>query len=208
MITEDIGGEFNFTDVQCDFQTDFAKFYKINDGYKISIIKVFKQEYRHFFSEHKYKLLKNIRSEFLVSILEINSNKKNEYVRYEFFESISLREWINSDSDISKSLLISVINDMAEVIDKLHENNLVHLDIIGNFLINSDGKIKLNDYDYVEELNDSSKEMVDLHSFFQLVYRLILFVHKKKSRTIEIKFNNTNIDHSSCKEFLCSLDIR
>jgi len=202
--------EFDFSDVDCDFQTKFAKFYKVhnNDG-NTSIIKVFKKEYCDFFSEHKYNLLKNIRSELMISILSINNKINNQYVEYEYFESMTLKEWLHSDCIITKSLLINVIKDMADIIDKFHQNDLVHLDIVGNFLINTDGKIKLNDYDYVEELGGSKKGRVDLHSFFELVYRMILFVHKKKStRTINIKFNDTNIDHTSCKKFISSLDLQ
>lgn len=190
-------------------ETKFAKFYKVQaESGKLSIVKVFKKKYSDFFSIKKYKLLQNINSRLMVSIEHI-SNTEYPYVQYEYFESMTLKDWLHTSTYISKETLLSVLTDMASIIDLFHYNNLVHLDIVGNFLINVKGEVKLNDYDYVEELNDSGKYKIDLHSFFELVYRLIYFLDKKTStRLISLDFEDSQPDYSTCKNFLNSLSIK
>lgn len=192
----------------CDFDTKFAKFYKVTNytGTR-SIIKIFKDQYGSFFSPQKYQLLKKIDSPLMIAVEHINETGR-PYVQYEYFESMTIKEWLHTSKTISKALLISVLTDMATIIDLFHENNLAHLDIVGNFLISSDGKVKLNDYDYVEEIDNSGKHKIDLHSFFELSYRLLYFLDKKTStQHIKLKFDDGNPNYSTCRAFLDSLNI-
>ncbi|MBE0471589.1 MAG: protein kinase [Methyloprofundus sp.] len=207
-MTNTYGANF-FENHSCDIETKFARFYKIKSSAgMVSIIKVFKGPYDAFFSEDKYRLLQKINSPLMVAVEHINVIDQ-PYVQYEFFDSMTLKEWLHSSHYISKETLLSVISDMASIIDLLHANNLVHLDVVGNFLINPDGQVKLNDYDYVEVLNGSGKHKIDLHSFFELVYRLIYFLGKKEStQSIRLEFNDAAPDYSTCNSFLNSLFLK
>ncbi|MDX4945430.1 protein kinase [Providencia manganoxydans] len=197
-----------FMNTKCDIETKFAKFYKIKSGNKESIIKIFKEPYKDFFSSKKYYLLKNLKTPLMIDIEYINEADPF-YVQYEYFESMTLKSWLQANNEIDKNTLLSVLTNMAEVIDFFHINNLAHLDIVGNFLINKQGYIKLNDYDYVEQIDGKEIYKIDLHSFFELVYRLIFFLDRKQStNSIELKFNNIDVDYTSCKKFLDSLNIR
>lgn len=192
-----------------DIETKFAKFYKIESSFgRASIIKVFKSPYDVFFSENKYRLLQQINSPLMITVEHINVIDQ-PYVQYEYFDSMTVKEWLHSNHSISKKTLLSVIRSMANIIDLFHKNNLVHLDIVGNFLINLEGQVKLNDYDYVEMLNGSGKHKIDLHSFFELVYRLIYFLDKKEStQSIQLEFNDKNPNYSTCNSFINSLDLK
>ena len=201
----------NFSCKTFDFETKFAKFYKhAEDNVGVTAItKIFKTGYDSFFSERNYGLLKNISSDNLVKILHVNSDIDNKYVTYEYFESNTLKNWLQSDITIDKYMLFKVLLDMATIIDTLHKNNLAHLDIVGNFLINNSGHVKLSDYDYVTEINGSHIYKIDLHSYFELVYRLIFFIDKKHStRFIKISYNDSNLNYSSCLSFIKSLSLR
>lgn len=199
----------DFAKRTCDIETKFAKFYIVKSVLeKPSIIKIFKDQYSDFFSADRYRLLQQLDSPLMVAVEHINETAK-PYVQYEYFESMTVKTWLHTSTYISKETLLSVITDMATIIDLFHENNLVHLDIVGNFLISSDGKVKLNDYDYVEQLNGSGKHKIDLHSFFELVYRLIYFLDKKASTSsIRLELDDSRPNYSTCKAFLNSLTIR
>lgn len=200
--------EKNFSERTCDIDTKFAKFYKVKtDSGAQSIVKIFKDQYGDFFSFEKYRLLQRINSPLMIAVEYINEVGQ-PYVQYEYFESMTVKAWLHTSVNISKTTLISVLTDMATIIDLFHENNLVHLDIVGNFLISSEGKVKLSDYDYVEELNGSGKHKIDLHSFFELAYRLLYFLEKKAStQYIQLKFDDSKPNYSTCKDFLHSLAI-
>jgi len=199
----------DFTKRTCDIETKFAKFYKVKSASgKQSIIKVFKEKYSDFFSADRYRLLQQLNSPLMVAVEQIHETAQ-PYVQYEYFESMTVKAWLHTSEHISKEALLSVLTDMAHIIDLFHANNLAHLDIVGNFLINSAGEVKLNDYDYVEELNGSGKHKIDLHSFFELVYRLIYFLDKKAStQSIRLEFDDSQLNYSTCKAFLNSLAIR
>lgn len=198
-----------FTKFTCDLETKFAKFYKVKSSSgKQSIIKVFKEQYSDFFLADRYYLLQQLNSPLMIAVEKVH-DVSQPYVQYEYFESMTIKSWLHTSVYISKETLLSVLMDMAHIIDFFHANNLVHLDIVGNFLINSVGEVKLNDYDYVEELNGSGKHKIDLHSFFELVYRLIYFLDKKSStRSIQLEFDDSQPNYSTCKAFLNSLAIR
>lgn len=204
-----IYGDEDFAKLTCDIETKFAKFYILKSALgKQSIIKIFKDRYSDFFSAERFRLLQQVNSPLMIAVEYINDTSP-PYVQYEYFESMTVKTWLQTSAHISKETLLSVLADMASIIDLLHEKNLVHLDIVGNFLISSEGKVKLSDYDYVEELNGSGKHKIDLHSFFELVYRLIYFLDQKKSTSsIHLRFDDSCPNYSTCKAFLNSLAIR
>ena len=202
-------GSDDFTKRTCDIETKFAKFYRVKSvSGRQSIIKVFKEQYSAFFSADRYRLLQQLNSPLMIAVEYIHEAEE-PYVQYEYFESMTIKEWLHTSECISKETLLSVLNGMANIIDLFHANNLAHLDIVGNFLINSAGEVKLNDYDYVEELDGSGKHKIDLHSFFELVYRLIYFLDKKAStQSIQLEFDDNQLNYSTCIAFLNSLSIR
>lgn len=194
-----------------EFETKRAHFFKIYENYKFKIIKVLK---KIILSKKAFYRLQKIQSNNLIQVYDIVQHNKFVYLKLEYFEnSMPLREFLKKDDEQLSLLNISnILYQVANSIDFLHRNNLVHLDIIDkNILINQDLEVKLNDFDFIRTLNKNNmhSKLVDKHLFISIVYRIIsqpFFWSKIKK--LDLNFNKDNINYSDCKSFINSLDIQ
>jgi hypothetical protein len=116
-------GDVDFTKRNCDIETKFAKFYMIESATaKLSIIKVFKDQYSDFFSPDRYRLLQQLESPLMIKVEHINEIAK-PYVQYEYFESMTVKTWLHTSEHITKETLLSVLADMAKIIDLFHDKS-------------------------------------------------------------------------------------
>lgn len=189
------------------FETQIA-FFKILSNNKIQ--KKYKTKYQHLFQDRIFKELLSINSYRIINLYEIDI--KNKTMIYEYFISVNLRERLKSHKKISYEELIHIFKQMALSIDFLHKNNIVHIDINDtNFLINENLEIKLNDFDFMEILNEKNQALkqIDILAFAILIYRIIQLPYQWNAiKHLEFKYHIDNLDYSSCITFLNALDFK
>lgn len=190
-----------------NFETHIALFLKKSNN---QIEKKFKKNYEHLFQSSIFSELLKINHEHIIKLYEIN--RTNKTLTFEYFPSISLRERLKSHQKINYKELIQIFRQMAYSIDFLHKNNIAHIDINDtNFLINNNLEIKLNDFDFIEILNENNQALkkIDILAFAILVYRIIqLPSHWNAIKHLTFKFNSNNIDSSNCENFLQKLGLK
>jgi len=189
-----------------NFETEIA-FFRILSSNKIQ--KIYKTQYQHLFQDEIFKKLLNINSYSMINLYKIDI--ENETMIYEYFISVNLRERLKLHQKISYEELIHIFQQMAYSIDFLHKNNIAHIDINDtNFLINEKLEVKLNDYDFIEILNEKNQSLkqIDILAFGILIYRVIQLPYQWNAiKHLTFKFNSNNLDYSSCEDFLSSLRI-
>jgi len=189
-----------------DFETQIA-FFTILPNNKIE--KKYKTKYQHLFQDTIFKELLEINSHSMINLCKIDI--KNRTMVYEYFVSVNLREKLKSHQKISYKELIHIFKQMAYSIDFLHKKNITHIDINDtNFLINDNLEIKLNDYDFIEIINEKNQSLkqIDVLAFAVLIYRIIQLPYQWSSiKHLKLGFNSNYINYSSCEDFLSSLNI-
>ena len=173
------------------------------------IEKKYKIKYQHLFQDTIFQQLLNVKSDMTISLYEIDIKQKT--LIYEYFPSINLRERLKFNKKISFLEIIQIFKQMALAIDFLHSKNIVHIDINDtNFLINEQLKVKLNDYDFIEILNENNQALkkIDILAFALLVYRVVQLPYQWNAiKNLEFKYNSNDLDYSSCIGFLESLNL-
>jgi len=189
------------------FETQIA-FFKIISNNKIQ--KKYKTQYQHLFQYTIFKELLNINSYQIINLYEIDINSKA--MIYEYFPSVNLRERLKSYQQISYKDLIQIFIDMASSIDFLHKNNIAHIDINDtNFLINTNLEIKLNDYDFIEILNEKNQALkqIDILAFALMIYRIIQLPYQWNAvKNLEFEYSHNNLNYTTCINFLNSLNLK
>lgn len=195
---------------QPDFETKFAKFYKIeNEVGELRIAKVINQEYAPLFSEKVYQLIQESLNDALLKIHEIAGSSPQKYTILEYFEGETLKERLQGGRKISKSELVKIIHDIGLGVDQLHECGVVHLDLVGNILINDECEVKIIDYDYCKIIDNDSLKKIDVMSFVETVLRIVLFSEDREStKGSGVTYDMENMDISSCIGFIESIKIR
>lgn len=188
------------------FETTLANFTILKNN---KVEKKFKKEYQHLFKPNIFANLEQVNHVNLIQLHKID--EINKTLTYEYFDSKTLREKLKIPNRISYKNLIKIFKQMALSIDYLHKNNIAHIDINDtNFLINESLKIKLNDYDFIEILNEENQflKQIDILSFATLIYRIIKLPYQWNAiRHMAFKFNIDNVNYLSCEDFLSSLRI-
>jgi len=193
-----------------EFETDIAYFFYVLKDNNYLIIKVFKEEYKHLFCFEKFNSLKEHKSELLIEIKDVVKTTNDiNYIVLEFFKSTTLKERLENKKEITKIELINIFKKIAIAIDFLHENNIVHLDMITNVLIDNDLNIKINDFDFIEIIKNDDFKKIDIYSYISLIYRIILFKNKYSSiKDLNIKYSSSSLDYSSCILLFNSLKLK
>jgi serine/threonine protein kinase len=190
-----------------NFETQIAFFLQKTNN---QIEKKFKKSYEHLFQPNIFSKLLKINHEYIIKLYEIN--EINKTLTYEYFESISLREKLKLDNNIDFITLKKILQDIAISIDYLHQNNIAHIDINDtNILINTSFEVKLNDFDFIEILNQKNQSLkqIDILAFAILVYRLIQLPYQWNAiNHMKFKYSTKNIDYSSCINFLTTLRLK
>lgn len=193
--------------VENNFETQIAKFTILSNEI---IEKKYKVQYEHLFHEIIFEKLLTIKSNRIINLSYIKIDKK--VLGYEYFPSTTLRERLKSHKIINSTELIHIFEEMAFAIDFLHSKNIAHIDINDtNFLINKDLDVKLNDYDFIEILNEKNQDLkqIDILAFAILIYRIIQLPYQWKAiKNLHFQFNTKNVNYSSCISFLKSLELK
>lgn len=97
--------------------------------------------------EHVIDSLINIKSEYIISYLDIKIDNNNLYIVQEYYDSITLSEFLSSNSYLPVDVAVNIIIQITQALKNLHENNIIHNDLkLDNILINKQFKIKLIDF--------------------------------------------------------------
>lgn len=195
-----------------EFENEKAFFFKIRENNTLKLIKCLKNN-SHFYEEALLKLQK-IKNDNLTTIDEIFYTSDMNYIKMEFFEnSFSLREFLRTYSKkLSFNQFNTILTQMAQVIDLLHENNIAHFDLIyPNILVHKDTyQIKITDFDLIKIITKEHIEykLVDIYCFVEIVYRLITKLNYIDNVVeFNMSFSKVDLDFSSCKNFLKSLNL-
>jgi len=190
------------------FETSIAIFEKITDD---EIQKKYKKNYLHLFQPTIFSKLLSISH---LNIIKLhNINEKDKVLTYEYFDSISLREFLKLNNNLNLVTLKKILKDIAIAIDYLHQNNIVHIDINDtNILINKSFEIKLNDFDFIEIMtspNDNLKQ-IDIHSYIILVYRIIQLPKQWNAiKTLNLLYKiPIKNEYTSCLDFFNKLELQ
>jgi predicted ATPase/signal transduction histidine kinase/tRNA A-37 threonylcarbamoyl transferase component Bud32 len=110
---------------------------KKND--KFYILKSIKDEKKIHKLENEYLILKDINSKFFLKPLSFN----NEYILFEDFDGITLKEYIRNTT-ISLEDFLNICINIVSGISYLHSNNIAHYNLNpNNILINKNKDIKI-----------------------------------------------------------------
>jgi serine/threonine protein kinase len=71
-------------------------------------------------------------------------------------EGITLTEWVRTHGKITQDKAIAWLQEMAEILDYLHQDGVLHRDIKpDNIMVNSDGRLTLIDFDSARRMTDT-----------------------------------------------------
>ncbi|MDQ7084436.1 MAG: protein kinase [Sulfurovum sp.] len=107
-----------------DFETQIASF-KLLQNHRIQ--KKYKVKYQHLFQKNIFNYLLEINSKQIIKLYKIDVQSKT--LTFEYFSSLTLREKLKEDRNISFKNLKNILKDIAVSIEFLHKKNIVHIDI-------------------------------------------------------------------------------
>lgn len=134
------------------------------------VVKTYNQEYLSIEDisnlKHEYLVIQGINIPGIIQNHKCIRSNKKIFLFKEYFDSISLKEYlVKNEIDLFSKLEISI--QIAEIVSHLHKKNIIHKDINpGNILVNIKTKeIKLTDFSIASFL---TKEKLELSSYQKL----------------------------------------
>ena len=95
----------------------------------------------------------------LVAALDAGEDGNVHYLATEYVPGMDLRKLVRHDGPLEMSIAASIIHQVAEGLDYLHNNGIVHRDVKpGNVLVAPNGEAKLSDVGLAASLNDEFKD--------------------------------------------------
>ena len=119
---------------------------------------VYKQGMKHFYEEAQ--ILSSLRHPNIVNIYNLYSENGTVYYTMEYLRGSDLRQFVNSKGGkIKEEDLIPIIACVAEALQTVHENRLLHRDIApDNIFLSEDGTVKLIDFGAAKDIGISGNK--------------------------------------------------
>lgn len=101
------------------------------------------------------KVLLQIESPFIVKLIKTITDTERVYFIKEYVHGITLQKVITGGKPLAHSLILFYVSSMVLILKHLHSRNIVHRDIKPeNILVDSQGYLKLIDFDTAKIVND------------------------------------------------------
>jgi len=95
----------------------------------------------------------------LVAALDAGEDGNVHYLATEYVPGMDLRKLVRRDGPLEMSIAASIVYQVAEGLDYLHNQGIVHRDVKpGNVLVSPSGEAKLSDVGLAASLNDEFKD--------------------------------------------------
>lgn len=107
-------------------------------------------------AENEYRLMTKLRHENIVSVLDCVTTSNATEIVLEWLPSGSIGDLLRRQGRLHESAVRRFVADALRGLAFLHENNIVHADIkSGNWLLSSEGRVKISDFGTSRELTES-----------------------------------------------------
>lgn len=117
--------------------------------------------------ENEARLLKSAVSESTVALLDYFIEDHRAYLVLEHIDGLSMRDLVARDGAIEESRVLDLALQMTDMLQLLHEQNIVHRDFTpDNLILNSRGRLKLIDFNVAQQLQaGTSGTIVGKHAY-------------------------------------------
>ena len=124
-----------------------------NTEYEDTVTVTFVEE-KADYEKGKERFLKEARTmakfskdEGIVKVLDFFEINNTAYIVMEYFEGITLKQYIRENQRITSEELVRLLVPLIESLDEIHSQGMIHRDISpDNIMVLSDGRIKLMDF--------------------------------------------------------------
>lgn len=104
-------------------------------------------------------LISRLRHPRLVSILNVGQEAGSFFIIMEYVPGIALGQYVKDHGPLSPKRAATVIRDIAEALNFIHRNGLVHRDVKpSNFLLEDNGRARLLDFELIKSFSDQLNE--------------------------------------------------
>lgn len=104
-------------------------------------------------------LISRLRHPRLVSILNVGQEAGSFFIIMEYVPGLALGQYVKNHGPLSPKRAATVIRDIAEALNFIHRNGLVHRDVKpSNFLLEDNGRARLLDFELIKSFSDQLNE--------------------------------------------------
>lgn len=112
-----------------------------------------------FFKE--VELLSKIECDGIVRLLDHFVDDHRAYLVLEHVEGLNLRDAVAKDGPMPAGKVRSLVLQMCDILEHLHEQNVIHRDFApDNLMLTPDGKLKLIDFNVAQTVSDGSTDTI------------------------------------------------
>ncbi len=104
------------------------------------------------------KFISHFRHENLIHIIDSGEVDGKMYLELEYFDSVTLREWIVRRGKANIKDFYELAVQMTSAVEVLHKKNIIHRDLsYENILVNKQGQVKITDFGLIKILPENSQ---------------------------------------------------
>jgi serine/threonine protein kinase len=106
-------------------------------------------------------LIARLRHPRLISILNIGQEAGSFFIIMDYVPGTALGQYVKDHGPLSPQRAAMAIRDIAEALDFIHRNNLVHRDVKpSNFLLEDNGRARLLDFELIKSYSEQLTEIL------------------------------------------------
>ncbi|KRX02399.1 Protein kinase-like domain [Pseudocohnilembus persalinus] len=127
----------------------------------ISKQKIQKDEYlmNGLFSE--IQVMKKLKSEYVVELIEVLETSNNYYIIQELCDSGDLRHILKKKKNLSEQEALQVLKDLLSGFTELLKNGIIHRDLKPENILCAKGKFKLADFGFARAVENFNRAVLE-----------------------------------------------